>query len=139
MEAIAAFSLACNVIQVVDTGIKVASKACELHRDGTTGENEEIQRTTQHLVQASTSLQQSMINANDKELETVANECQSAADELLVKLDNLKLGGIHKKRKLRAIGKAVKSMTEKDAIKQSQTRLEECRKALDSGVLVHLW
>ena len=139
MEAIAAFSLACNIIQVVDTGIKVASKACEIHRDGSTSENEDIQRTTNHLVQASTSLQQSMINANDKELETVANECQSAADELLVKLDNLKLGGVHKKRKLRAIGKAVKSMTEKDAIKQSQTRLEECRKALDSGVLVHLW
>ena len=139
MEAIAAFSLACNVIQVVDTGIKVASKACELHRDGNTGENEDIQRTTQHLVQASASLQQSMINANDKELETVANECQSAADELLVKLENLKLGGGHKKRKLRSIGKAVRSMTEKDAIKQSQTRLEECRKALDSGVLVHLW
>ena len=139
MEAIAAFSLACNVIQVVDFGIKVASKSRELYRDGTTCESEDLQRTTDHLSQASASLGKSMKGANDKELETIATECRSAARELLLKLDDLKLGANKNSRGIRAIGRAMKSIRKKDAIKQLQARLETCRRSLDTGILVHLW
>ena len=139
MEAIAALSLACNVIQVVDFGIKVASKSRELYRDGSTSENEDLRHTTDQLFQASTSLEKSMKGANDKELETIAIECQSAAQKLLLKLDDLKLGANKNSRGIRAFGRAVKSISQKDAITQLQARLEACRRSLDTGILAHLW
>ena len=42
MEAIAAFALACNVIQIVDSSIKIAGKCREVYKDGISVENEEL-------------------------------------------------------------------------------------------------
>lgn len=56
MEAIAAFSLAAAVINVVDFGLKTVAKCYEIHKEGTTFRNidfehscETLEHATKHL------------------------------------------------------------------------------------------
>lgn len=45
----------------------------------------------------------------------------------------------NKPSKGQALKKAIKSMWKKDKIEESQRKLEQCRKALDTRILIRLW
>ena len=149
MEAIAAFGLACNVIQVVDFSTKVAAKCKELYKDGASSENKDIESMAKHLTDLSTGLKSpsavqrpgsvphSCQDEQDlQDLQELAQKCSGTATELIGEIQKL---CIHDRRKKRdVLRKAVKVIWEKDAIEDIQKRLEKYRSALDTRILINL-
>jgi len=146
MEALAALSVASNVIQIVEFGTKLAAQSLELYRDGKLGQHEGLENVVNNLNQATNSLsnqlKQSVPTANltkdESELLTIAGKCQDVSAELLAQLDDLKLedGPLHKKRRI--VKKVIKSATKKTTIERLSTELEGYREVLDTQVLVRL-
>ena len=141
MDPVTAFSLACGVIQVVDFSIKVLAKCKEIYDHGALSEHQEIEEITKHLadLQIDTSLPQSSGIAQtpaDRELWELAKTCSATAEQLVAKLQNLKIEGPHKKRQ--AIAKTVKAFREKKEMQDLEKRLNSCRSVLDTKILVSL-
>jgi hypothetical protein len=90
MEAIAAFALACNVIQVVDFALKAASKCQQIYKEGRTIEQQDLDYTSKHLAEISEKLSDSIGNAptnkpltkDDHELQDLALKCAESARNL---------------------------------------------------------
>ena len=62
MEAIAAFALACNVVQVVDFSLKIVSKYKEIYNEGTTLGHQDLDYKAKHLAEMSEKLNESILN-----------------------------------------------------------------------------
>lgn len=94
MDPLTAFSVACGVIQVVEFGLKVASKGREIYRDGALHQNQDIEHATRNLNEASISLDKSLKSLtkikqpskDDVELQKLAVDCQEASTNLLSEL-----------------------------------------------------
>lgn len=144
MEAIAAFGLACNVIQVVDFGLKIASKFREIYDEGRTIEHQDLDYTSKHLAEINEKLSASIQNArtnkpltkDDHELQDLAVKCARSARDLRDELDKLKISGRHGKRA--AVFKAFKSIRRNDAINKIRDRLCEYERVLDTRMLPRL-
>src|SRR5438552_1076295 len=101
-EAIAALSLAGNIIQVVDFGLKVVSKCKEVHREGTTINIRDLEDMSTHLASLTGHLNCSMQNApqpltrEDQELKGLSVKCSKLAAELQ---DELCKVSSHKRRR----------------------------------------
>ncbi len=108
MDPISAFSLACNVIQVVDFSIKVASTCRELYKNGTVAEHQETEMMSEHLTGLRSSLLSSSVfstsrasqqmNEDENKLKEVATSCSETAAELVTRLQSLKVEGPHRRR-----------------------------------------
>jgi hypothetical protein len=80
MEAIAAFALACNVVQVVDFSLKIVSKYKEIYNEGTTLDHQDLDYTSKHLAEISEKLNKSILdtrttrprNKDDSDLQDLA-------------------------------------------------------------------
>ena len=135
MDPVAAFSLACGVIQVIDFSAKAAKKCHELYRDGASSDNKQIEEMAKHLTGLRTNLD--LTNHVDMDdLLDLGSKCSSTAEELVTELEKMKVNGPHRKRQ--AVKKTFKSMLKRKAIDDIQKRLEEYRKLLDSTILVDL-
>ena len=141
MDPLTAFSLACGVIQVVDFSIKVLAKCKEIHDHGALAEHQEVEEITNHLtdLRMDTSLPQSSGSTqspDDRELRELAKTCSTTAEQLVAKLQTLKIEGPHKKRE--AFFKTVKALREKREIHDLEKRLNRHRSVLDTKILVTL-
>ena len=141
MDAIAAFSLACNVVQVVDFSMDVVSICRELYRDGSLSEYDHLEHMTNHLIGLRNALESPMAQGNqnigqcqDQALLDLAEECSTTAKELFGELQKLKINGTPNKRQV--IRKSAKSLWKKSTVEKIQTRLDEYRKILDSRILI---
>ncbi|KIW77687.1 hypothetical protein Z517_07520 [Fonsecaea pedrosoi CBS 271.37] len=89
MEALVAFGLACNVIQVVDASRKVYEIFAQLRKLGTTARADELRDSTQYLLKCHNSLQDSLSNASKfpllesgVDLAKLSRSCIEAAKDL---------------------------------------------------------
>ena len=144
MEAIPAFALACNVIQVVDFGLKTASKYREIYKEGSAIEHQDLEYTTKHLAEITGNLSTSIQNArtnkpltkDDNELQNLAQQCTESADNLRNELDKLKTPGRQGKRA--ALLKTWKSVRKSDDIKKIRDKICEYERVLDTRLLSRL-
>ena len=143
MEAIAAFSLACNVIQVVHCGIDVVSKCRELWTEGSLSEYEPLEHMANHLTTLRNALDFSLAQGNqnicqgpDQALLDLAEKCSITAEELSGELQKLKVKGAHRKRQI--IRNSAICLWKNSSIEKIQTRLDEYRKILDSRILIDI-
>lgn len=141
MEAIAAFSLACNIIQVVHFSIDVVSKCRELCKEDGLSEYEPLEHMIDHLTGLRNALESPATQGNqnksqcqDRALLDVAEKCSVTAKELSGELQKLKIKGPHSKRQL--IRKSAICLWKTSSIEQIQIRLDEYRKILDSRILI---
>jgi len=135
VDPLTAFSLACGIIQVVDFSTKAVKKCRELYKDGSLSENEDVEEMATHL----TGLRTRLIlpsQSNEDELLDLGEKCSDTAQALIVELQTLKVNGPYKKRQV--IRKSIKALWKKGAIDESQKRLDDYRKLLDSRVLIDL-
>lgn len=89
MEAIAALSLACNILQVAHFGCKAASTFSQVYKNYTTDENFDIDIRTRHLSKALAQLDDSLRsqhNIKDAELLQLSHQCATVAKSLNDKL-----------------------------------------------------
>ena len=135
MESLAAFSLVCGIIQVVDFSTKVAKRCHELYKHGATSENREIEEMAKHLTDLCNNLDLKDQGGVDDILE-LGLKCSSTAQTLIGKLERLKVDGPHRKR--RAIWDGLENHMKRKGIDDIQKRLDEYQKLLDSTILVDL-
>lgn len=146
MDPLTAFSLACNVIQVVDFSTKIVVTCRELYKDGASSKNQEIESMTKHLTDLFTGLDftntvtspgaASHLYHDDQDLLKLAQQCSGTAIELIGELEKLRTQSQQKKRD--ALRKAIKVLRKGGAIKDIQKRLEQHRRALDTRILINL-
>jgi hypothetical protein len=144
MEAIEAFALACNVVQVVDFGLKTASKGREIYNDGRTNEHQDLDYTSKHLAEISENMSVSIQNApankpltkDDHELQDLAGECAKSANDLRDELDKLSIPGRHGKRA--ALVRAFKSVRKSHAVTRINDWLREYERVLNTRLLTCL-
>ena len=144
MDPLTAFSLVCGVIQVVDFSTKTVAKCVEIYKEGSLPEYRDLEDLTKHLVEARAELDLSDVNQSmrtsatpdEQSLLEIARQCSTTADQLVQKIDSLKIEGPHKKRQ--AIRKTVKLLWEKGEMKGIQKRLDGYRSALDTQILINL-
>jgi len=142
MDPLTAFSLACGILQVLDFSAKLLSQCREIYKKGSFSENDEIETITTHLSTLNTDMQppssptSSTQTVGDKELMQLSEKCSELAKELVAELQSLKVGGSGSR--WRAVGGAVRNLRKKGTIERLQGRLEECKRVLDTKVLVDL-
>ena len=141
MDPLTAFSLACGVIQVVDFSIKVLTRCKEIHDHGALSEHQEVEETTKHLTNLRIDLSppqssETTQTPGDIELRELAKTCSTTAEQLVTKLQTLKIEGPHKKRQV--VFKTVKALREKREIHDLEKRLNRYRSVLDTKILASL-
>ena len=141
MEAIAAFSLACNIIQVVHFSIDVVSKCRELYRQDSLSRYDPLEHMINHLTGLRNALDSPLAQGNrytgqdqDQALLDLAEKCSITAKELSEELQKLKINGPHSKRQI--VRKSAISLWKNSSIERIQTRLDEYREILDSRILL---
>lgn len=141
MEAIAAFSLACNIIQVVHFGIDVVSKCRELCTEDGLSRYEPLEHMANHLTGLRNALDsplaqgdQNIGQGQDQALLHLAEKCSTTAKELSRELQKLKIDGSHNKRRI--ISNTAKCLWKHSSIEKIHTKLDEYRKILDSRILI---
>lgn len=143
MDPATALALACNVMQLISVAYETISLCERLHRDGRL--NPELTHRASHLSTLSTNLQTSIEDAvkqsgslspQEKELQTIANECYQASTALqaeLAKLTNPKVG------KHRAAFKATwKNILSKREIGKLENTLITSQRLLETKLLERL-
>jgi hypothetical protein len=151
MDPLTALSLAGTIVQFVDFGTKLLSESRGLYKSssGALDANIELELITSDLYALITKLRfsssvkdsNSLITANEHEdqvgLETICDHAAKVAEQLLGRLNDLKLkGGKH--RKWESFQQAVKSAWSKEEITGLATRLSSFRQALDTQVLISI-
>lgn len=145
MDPVSAFSLAANVIGVVDFGLNVANHVLEIYRSsqGALKENLQVQEITTDLALLTVDLQQSIssndnptLSRNAQELLKISRECHTTSRKLLETLAKLK--GDKKHREWNAVRKSMHAVWAKGKIEDAAKHLMNYRQALDTRILVDI-
>jgi hypothetical protein len=145
MEAIAAFALTCNVIQVVDFGLKTTSKCQQIYKEGSTIEHQDLDYTSKHLAGISEKLSKSIQDAqtnkpltkDDYDLQDLGVKCVESARNLRDELDKLTIPGRHGNIAA-VLNKAFKSMRRNGDINKIKDRLCAYERVLNTRLLSRL-
>ena len=146
MDPLTAFSLACSVIQVVNYSLNVVVKCREIHKDGASSENKEVESMAKQLTDLFIELDSAnavvkpgsmqQIYHDDQDIRNLAQQCSETAKELVTQLQKLKIHGQPRKRDV--LRKTVKVIWKKSAIEDIERRLEQYRRTLDTRILINL-
>ncbi|KAL6713687.1 hypothetical protein ACLMJK_009152 [Lecanora helva] len=147
MEPVAAFALACGVIQVVDFGLKTLSRSRELYKIGSLAENDDAEQFARYHTKLREQLEALAKNPHPQTdnpafhdegvLLRLANECSKTADSLTAELESLKIQQ-SSHRKHHALVKSIKSRLKKGSIDSLQRKLEHYQKMIDTQIIVSL-
>ncbi|KAK5259567.1 hypothetical protein LTR99_003296 [Exophiala xenobiotica] len=141
MEALAAFGLACNIVQVLDFSLKIFREGKQIADSGSTAKLDEFTLVSKQLEDLCQDLDKSLQNApkpiskNDDNLLKVAQDCSRAAHDVQAKLGEImmnKKGGRGKLDKLR------KMVTSSRSVTALYNKLREYEKLLTTQILVQL-
>ena len=144
-EAVAALSLAANVIQVTDFGLQFVQNAWKIWKSGRDNTGVEaiaaLQTLSQNLQDVTAALQveapkDGVQVASSKGIFDAAFECRKAAQDILGSLD--KIGLTAENRKRDAVRVAFRLAWKSDDIKALQTRLEGIRSQLTLNLAASL-
>jgi|ERR1700722_18828219 hypothetical protein len=140
-EAVAAFSLAANVIQFIDFTAKVASNFWRFYKIGGNGASEipDIRTITADLNTVLLRVQLSAGNDDSESaLRQLARECRNVATGLQKVLESLAKVRADKPTKQEALKAAFKLVWKEKEIKAFQTRLDQFRAQLTVHLLASL-
>ncbi|KAL8684257.1 MAG: hypothetical protein Q9224_006484, partial [Gallowayella concinna] len=142
MEALAALSLACNVVQLVDFGLTIARDCRQIYKTGETIKQQDFVSQTKNLSAISGSLKDAIptlqpLTKADTELYNIANECQDLAMDLQKELEEISKGPSGSLRA--SFTKTIRSRWRTGRIEKIMTRLLEYRELLETRILVALY
>ncbi|ERF74585.1 hypothetical protein EPUS_00715 [Endocarpon pusillum Z07020] len=142
MEGVAAFALACNVVQVVELSIEVAGIIQQTYSRGRSDDNATTQDISERLNTLSQTLNQSLTadarhgspTIAELQLQQIAPECSKIALELGRELDLFKT----RSGKRNALRKGIRAMMKKGHIEKQKAKLQDYERILNTGLLVNL-
>jgi hypothetical protein len=136
MEAIAAFSLACNVFQVLDFAYNLLKGGLYLAQPGEDSlpENSSASALATDLRGLTAKIQATSLPSSvEPRLKDLCTRCDEVAQELINILDSLK---VTKKRQL--VAKAIRGQLEKKRIELLEQRLDRYRAEIQLYITVEL-
>jgi len=146
MDPFSALSVAANIVQFVVYGINIVSKGNKLYKsvDGALIENTELQEATSRLQQLTRTFQESLGQSlprgssaqDDQALEKICDECAAVSQQMIEKLEKLKVPKDHPHKKWKSFRQALKSVWSKDKIEEVAQKLANLRLELDTHVLM---
>ena len=145
MDPVTTVQVVCGAIQLIDFGIGAAKAFHEIcnNKDALTADNTRLESETQSLRMASSQVSSQLQGLSTKlseeqlQLQKVAQRCEQVANDLITRLDRLKVVGPLSRRRVAL--QWIKLMREKGAIEKDQEQLQRCRELMDTQMLVNLW
>ncbi len=143
MEPLSAFSVACNVLQVLEVGAKVLSKAAD-YRNGLLTEHRNLGSVARSLNNLNADLQASLPKAQGNNVLTPAetrlieanNECLRISNDFIQLLDRLKVR--NKITVLEAFPASIESMWHRDKVAAMEKSVTQARDNLNVSFLVYM-
>ena len=140
MDPISAISLASNIIQLVDFGLKLSKTCCEIYQTGLSAANTDLRNDALSLQSLGAAVEASVQRSANpgrlgKRLQESAKRCAVAAGDLQAAISKLETtaGG-----KRSAVGRVVKTLWRKDEIGRLQGLLKQEQALLDGSLLIEL-
>lgn len=144
LDPLSAVSLAATIVQFVDFSSKIVSKGYHLYGsvDGALPENQHLNYVITDLKGLNTRLQESQNLAywtkDEKALQAIAVQCSVMADELLLRLNCLKVPEGTRYRRWKSFRQALKSVWNKEDLDKMAATLSDYRSQLEMHILVSL-
>ena len=146
LDPLSAFSVACNVLHVIELGVKVLSRAMD-YREAETGvltEQKGLRDVSQTLNNLNTDLQASLSQQTASKQHTVEethlleanNQCLRLSKELIEFLDRLKLRDKH--AAFNSLRLSIKTLWHKDKMDTLEKSLSSARDNLNVAFLVYM-
>ena len=146
MEALSALSLASNIVQFLEFGLRVVSKGNKIYRsvDGILEENLDLEVVTRDLLDMQSKLKCTLLASNHTQLasndaksfNTLSEACAGLADRLLEKLNMVKAQG--RFRRWKSLRQALKIVWSKQDIENFKNTLQSFRSEMQIHLLVSL-
>ena len=145
LEPLSAFSLACNVIQIVETGCKLLAAAADYRQagDGALKEHRELREVSRTLNNLSTSLKSSFqspvsspLPAEETRLLQANEECLRLSQDFIGLLDHLKVKDRH--ATFESLRMSIKARWYKDRMDAMQKAMSEARDNLNIAFLIYM-
>jgi hypothetical protein len=146
MDFLTTLSIAANVIQIIQFGSQVVSKGYKLHKSpaGALCENADLEAAACTLRRLTVKLQDSLSTGEERPLteesqvlHDICNDCIRVADQLLAKLDTLKIPE-NNRQGWRSFRQGLKSVLGKKGIDGIASSLSLCRDQLEIHILASL-
>ena len=142
MDAVAAFSLAANILQVVDLSFRALSTCRENYKDGSLSRYRSAQKITKELIETTRRLEAMMQNTSnsrsrfDLDIADMSTKCSRTADDLVAELSELsvKPGGSRRD----AVTQGFRTWKKRKALKEIQDSLVSHQRLLDTRILAGL-
>jgi hypothetical protein len=141
MEALAAFSIACNVIQVVDFSLELFRDGKQITHSGSTAKLDDLSLVSKQLEDLCQDLDMSLqtaprpISKDNDHLLQVAQGCSRAAHDLQKKLGEIMMNKKGERGKLDIMRKMV---TSSKTVAALYNQLRDYEKLLNTQILVQL-
>lgn len=145
MDPITAFSLACNVMQVIEFSQKSIRIFQEIRVEGSAIENQALKENSEYMEQAAADLQQSLKDVarskhvqtpNEIRLRDIANKCTVTANKLqheLKKLERNRSSGM-----LSSMRTTLRTISKKSTIEEIRVTMARYQDILQTHILVHM-
>ena len=146
LDPLSAFSVACNVLQVIGIGVKVLSKAVD-YRKAETGvltEQKDLRDVMQSLNNLNTDFQASLpqqtasnqLSVEELRLLEANNQCLRLSKDFIDFLDRLKLGDRH--TVFDSLRMSMKTLWHRDKMDAMEKSLSQARDNLNVAFLVYM-
>jgi hypothetical protein len=121
----------------VDFGSRLVSKSREVYKSqsGTLKSNADLEITCTRLKSLAAPLAEA---SNDAALSEICKGCVEISDDLVLRLENLKVPAGHKYKRWKSFRQALKSVWQKERVQEVKQRLDDYRLQLDTLVGVSL-
>jgi hypothetical protein len=146
LEPLSAFSVACNVLQILDFGLKALTKAIDYHQaaDGVLSEHRDLRQVLHTLKALNIDLQDSMPrlvatkppSSTEIRLVEANNECLQLSVDFINLLDKLKVK--NQSALLECLRMGVKTMWYKKEMNAIETSLSRARDNLNVALLIYI-
>ena len=146
MDPVTAFSLASNILQIIELGKDTAKAFHDIYKSGSglTSEAEQSDQQTRSLRTSSSQIQTLLstsstanLTPEQAQLHHVARDCEDIARTIVDRFDKLKLTG--RPSICKVLSQWYKFMREKGKIEEDQAQLRRYRELLDTQMLVNIW
>jgi hypothetical protein len=145
MDGLSALSVAASVAQFIEFSCSLVTKSKEIYTSahGTPLQQVEMEAAVKRLIELSERIKTAPSRnrgsiAQDQALTSICQGCATISNQLLAKLNKLKLQDSVKHRGYKSFRQALKSVWAKGSIDEMAARLIAFRREMDAYVLVSL-
>ena len=146
LEPLSAFSVACNVLQIIEAGSKLLNNAVNYGKaaDGALSEQQDLRNVLQSLKNLNADLRASMpklggtrpLNTAETRLLEANSECLRLSNEFIELLDRLKVKNRH--AMLESLRMSIKALWYREKMEAMENNLSQARDNLNIAFLIYM-